>query len=163
MVFKNIGVQWVKYTGTGEREPMPFEALLGVSYKLEHMPLRFNFTATNLEHPRLFFIDPNAEPQFDLSGQEIPQKKRVADQIFGHFVFGGEFLLSKSFNIRFGYNHLRRATLRAENRAGLSGFSFGAGLRIYRFNIDYGYAHFHAIGGSHTFTLSTDIDGWRKK
>ena len=162
ILFQNIGVQWQKYTGSSQREALPFEVQAGVSYKLKHMPLRFSATATNLEHPRLIYQDPDPEPVFDLSGEEIKPKSRVGDNIFGHFVFGAEFLISKHFQVRFGYNHLRRTELRAQNKAGLAGFSGGLGIMISQVSLDYSYVHFHAIGGTHSFTLSTSIDRFKK-
>jgi len=102
-------------------------------------------------------VDPDPEPEFDLSGNEIIPKKRIGDKIFRHFVFGTEFLISKHVNLRAGYNHMRRAELRSEGRAGVSGFSFGAGIMVKKFNIDYAFTKFHAIGGSHHFGVGTNI------
>lgn len=162
LVFKNMGVQLSTYTPTGQREPLPFEIQTGLSYKLKYMPLRFSVTATNLEHPQLVYVDPNPEPQYDLSGNLIVPKKQIVDKVFRHFVFGGEFLLGKSLRLRGGYNHLRRQELRSEGRAGMSGFSLGAGIRVYKFRFDYGYSNFHAIGGMHQFSLSSNIGRFRK-
>ena len=163
IVFKNIGLQLTKYTPTGEREPIPFEAQAGISYKLEHMPLRLSITTVNLETPNLVYTDPNTEPQFDLSGEEIKVKKRTGDKIFRHFVFGTEFLISKHVNLRAGYNHLRRQELRSENRAGLAGFSFGFGIKTNKFNLDYGYSNFHAAGGLHHFSVGTNLNTFSKR
>ena len=158
LVFKNMGVQLQKFTATGKREPLPFELQAGVSYKLKYMPLRLSITAINLEHPRLFYKDPNPEPQFDLAGNEIKPKNNTVNDIFSHFVFGAEFLIGKNINIRAGYNHQRRVELRSLNKAGISGFTFGAGVQLLKFRLDYAYAHFHAVGGTHNLTLSMNID-----
>lgn len=164
MVFKNIGFNLSRRNlPDGVTASLPFQMQMGISHKLEHMPLRFSVTATNLQNPNLIYSDPDAEPQFDLSGELIEEKKPVMDNIFRHFIFGGEFLLSKSFNVRAGYNHLRRQELRSSNRAGLSGFSFGAGIKVSRIRIDYGVSVFHAIGSSHHFSVATDLGSWKKK
>jgi hypothetical protein len=162
IVAKNMGIQISKYTPTGMREPLPFELQAGVSYKLQYMPMRFSVVATNLEHPNLIYMDPNSEPVFDLSGNEIKPKKRTGDKIARHFVFSTEFLLGKNLRLRGGYNHLRRQELRSEGRSGLSGFSLGVGLRVMRIRIDYGYSNFHAIGGTHHFSLATNLGRFKK-
>lgn len=164
MAFKHIGFNLTRYTlPAGQNANLPFEAQLGVSYKLEHMPMRFSATLVKINHPNLIYEDPDAEPQFDLSGEPIEEPSNFADNLFRHFVFGTEFILSPNFQIRAGYNHLRRQELRAANRGGLSGFSFGAGIKILKFRFDYGYSAFHAIGGTHNFTLSTAIGNFTKK
>lgn len=162
LVMRNIGFQLTRYNPTGDREPLPFEVQLGISKKLKHMPLRFSVTATNLEHPQLIYEDPDAEPEFDLSGNEIEPKKQIGDKIFRHFVFGAEFLISKHVNLRAGYNHMRRAELRSEGRAGLSGVSLGAGIKVSKFNIDYAFTKFHAVGGMHHFGIGTNIGSFKK-
>ena len=162
LVMRNIGFQLTRYLPDGSREAIPFEVQAGISKKLKHMPLRFSVTATNLEHPQLIYEDPNPEPQFDLSGNPIEPKKRVGDKIFRHFVFGAEFLISRHVNLRAGYNHMRRAELRSEGRGGLSGFSFGAGVKVSKFNIDYAFTKFHSIGGSHHFGIGTNFGAFKK-
>jgi hypothetical protein len=164
MVFKNMGFNLTKWNVNSEQStPLPFEIQIGVSHKLEHMPLRFSISTVNLETPKLIFFDKDAPPEYDLSGELIVKKFPVADNIFRHFVFGGEFLLSKGFNIRAGYNHMRRQELRSLNRGGLAGFSFGAGIKIKMFRLDYALSSFHAVGPTHHFMVSTNIGSFKKK
>ena len=156
LTMRNLGVQLSTYTEAGVREPLPFEIIAGVSQKLRYMPLRFSITATNLDHPRLIYKDPNPEPQFDLAGNPIEPPNQTADLIFRHFVFSGEFLFGQFLRIRGGYNHLRRQELASQNRAGMSGFSLGAGLRINRIAFDYGFASY-GVGNPffiHQFSLT---------
>lgn len=160
LVMKNMGAQLTTYTGSGGREPLPFEIQMGISNKLKYMPLRFSLTATNLEHPNLIFDNPDDVPEVDLSGNEVEQSSNLVDNIFRHAVFSGEFLLGRAVRLRGGYNHLRRQELRSEDRAGLSGFSLGFGLRISRIAIDYGYASFGAASAfnNHQFSLRLDLN-----
>lgn len=163
MVFKNIGFNLSKWeTPEGLNTPLPFEVQIGISQKLEHMPLRFSITTTNLQTPKLIYYDKDAPVQLDLSGDTIVTKFPVFDNIFRHFVFGTEFLLSKGFNLRAGYNHIRRQELRSQNRGGISGFSFGVGIKVKMFRFDYALSSFHAIGPTHQFSLSTNIGKFRK-
>lgn len=142
LVVRNMGGQLSTYVPGGRREPLPFEIIAGISNKLRYMPMRFSLTATNLDHPRLLFIDPDAPPELDLAGNVVRQGSRIPDQIFRHFVFSTEFLLGEFLRLRAGYNHLRRQELRPENRGGMTGFSLGAGIRTRRFALDYGFASY---------------------
>ena len=159
LVFKNIGTQFSTYTGTGGREPLPFEIVAGISNKLKYMPLRFSVTFTQLEHPNLIFNDPNRVPEFNLDGTEVKPPNQTADRIFRHFVFGAEFLLGKSLRLRAGYNHLRRQELKSDNRGGFTGFSLGAGIRGRRFAFDYGYTSYgvNSVFNVHQLSLTLNF------
>lgn len=165
LVMRNLGTQLTTYTNTGGREPLPFEIIAGVSNKLKYMPLRFSITLTNLEHPNLIYEDPNAVPQVDLGGNEIPTRNQLPDKIFRHFVFSTEFLLGKVLRLRAGYNHLRRQELRSANRGGLTGFSLGAGIRASKFAFDYGFSSYGISNAfqTHQFSLSVDLNKSSKK
>ena len=159
-VFKNVGTQLTKYTSTGAKEPFPFQMQAGISYKLKYMPMRFSVTVHNLQKPVLIFTDPTKEPETDFNGNPIPEKKRIGEKIARHFIFGTEFYLGKNLRLRAGYNHFRRQELRSEGRAGLAGFSLGAGIRISKFRLDYGYGGYHAVGGTHQFSVSTNLSSF---
>jgi hypothetical protein len=148
LVLKNIGYQVKSFTGH-EAEPLPFDAQLGFTYKPEHMPLRFSLTAHHLQNFNLAYTDTAFIAQ--------QEKKSVADEIARHLVVGGEFLLSKNFAVRAGYNHMRRRELRLENAGGAAGFSIGAMLRIKAFQLDYAWATYHIAGGSNHFSVSTSL------
>ncbi len=164
MVFKNIGFNLTKWeTPEGVNTPLPFEIQIGISQRLKHMPLRFSLTTTNLQTPNLIYYDKDAPPQVDLSGDTIKTKYPFFDNVFRHTVFGTEFLITKGFNLRAGYTHMRRQELRSLNRGGLSGFSFGVGIKVKMFRLDYALSSFHAVGPTHQFTLSTSVGSFRKK
>ncbi|MBC5773849.1 type IX secretion system protein PorQ [Pontibacter sp. KCTC 32443] len=155
LVFKNIGYQ-VKAFNDGERQNMPFDAQLGASYKPEHMPVRLSVTAHHLYQFDVVYLDPNAKGRLDANGNEIKEEKTVGDKIARHFVVGSEFIFSKNFQVRAGYNHLRRKELRLENASGGAGFSLGAMLRVRAFELNYSSAFYHPSGASHYITISTD-------
>lgn len=155
LVFKNVGYQVKAFDG-GERAAMPFDAQLGASFKPEHMPVRLSLTAHHLYQFDVVYLDPNAPGQLDADGNEVKEKAKVGDKIARHFVVGTEFLFSKNFQVRAGYNHLRRRELRLDNAVGGAGFSLGAMLRIRTFELNYGSAFLHPSGGSHYITVSTD-------
>jgi hypothetical protein len=156
LVLKNIGYQFKTYAGT--RESLPFEIQLGLSIKPKHMPLRISIAAHDLQRWNFRYINTAVPPQIDIStGEEIIKKMPVSEEIARHFIFGGELLLSKNFNIRFGYNHQRRKEMSVAVQRGFVGFSYGVGLRISKFNISYGRAAYSIAGASNTFTIQTNL------
>lgn len=152
-VAKNIGYQFKTYTPAGTRSPLPFELQVGISKKLEHLPLRLSLTGIHLDKPKLVYTDPEADVETDLNGDPVPVKKNTVDKVFRHVVIGGEFLVGKAGALRFGYNHMRRSELKTAGRGGFSGFSVGVGIHVKRFSFDYAYSGYHVIGGSHAIGL----------
>jgi hypothetical protein len=168
LVIRNIGTQITTYAGT--REPLPFGIEAGVSLKPEHAPLRFSLVAHNLQKFDLSHINPHArEKIISLETQEeIPQKVTFGTKVLQHCIIGTEFLISKSVNIRLGYNSLRRSemalsTRSNNNKQGMVGFSFGMGVRINRFHLSYGRSSYHLANAINQFSVVTNLGDFRKK
>lgn len=164
-VVKNIGRQWSSYSG--HKEKLPFEIQIGFSKKPKHIPFRFSLTYENLEKWDLTYEDP-ANPTLTtdpLTGDPIKQKKFniFGDKLMRHIVIGGEFILTKNFFLRAGYNYQRRKELMIPEKRGMDGFSFGAGLRIYKFHISYARAVYHLAGASNNLSISFDINSFYQK
>jgi len=162
LALRNIGFQISAFAGS-DREPLPFDLQIGVAKRIPHTPFRLTLTGVELTRPNLVVEDPNAAPQFDLSGKPIPPPNRTADNIFRHMVFGLEVLIGKKQNIqlRVGYNHRRRQELKpAEQGFGLAGFSLGFGVRISRFFLDYSFNSYSAAGALHQFSVSFLINSF---
>ena len=163
LVVKNIGRQWKVYNSV--HEPLPFEIQLGFSKKLSHAPFRLNLTATHLEKWNLAYTDPNALTVDPITNTPIVKKKLpvFGDKLARHIVFGGEILLSKNFHLRVGYNYERRQEMKLEGHSGITGFAFGFGLRVSKFNLSYAYARYHMAGGPNHFTISTNFSDFYSK
>lgn len=160
LVFKNIGTQFSPYDEEGMSEPLPFEIQAGISKRLRYLPLRFSVIYRYLDRWNVLYEDPNAESgilQLDGTVQERSASSIWLDNFFRHFVFNAELLLGKqqNFILRTGYNHLMRKELAVNNYGSLSGFSFGFGMKVRRFRVDYGRGVYHLAGGSHHFSIST--------
>ncbi len=165
-VIKNIGRQWKPYV-QGNREKLPFEMQIGISKKPKHVPFRFSVIYENLEKWDLTYENP-ANPTLTtdpLTGDPIKQNKYkvFGDKLMRHIVIGGEFLITKNFFLRGGYNYQRRKELMIPDKRGMDGFSFGFGLRIYKFHLSYGRAVYHIAGASNTFSVSFDINSFYSK
>ena len=125
--------------------------------------MRLSLTAHHLYQFDVVYLDPNTEGQLDANGNEVKEEKKLGDKIARHFVVGTEFIFSKNFHARAGYNHLRRKELRLDSNSGGAGFSLGLMLRVRAFELNYGSAFFHPSGGSHYITLSTDTGTFLKR
>jgi len=165
LVLRNAGFQ-VKPYHEGHREPLPFEILLGFSQKLRHAPFRFSLVAHNLQKPDLSYKDPAKNSgDFDpITGDPLPENKweKFADNFMRHMIFGIEFIPLDNFYIRAGYNYQRRQELKISNRTAMVGFSWGFGIRISKFHLNYGRASYHLAGASNHFSISTDISSFSR-
>ncbi|HAN76412.1 MAG TPA: hypothetical protein DCQ31_00895 [Bacteroidales bacterium] len=157
LVIKNAGFQLLKFASTSET--LPFDIRLGVSKKLKHAPFRLHMAVSHLTNTNLLY-----ESVFDqnnsLLNAEKVEKSKVAkafDFTFRHFSGGVEFEASKNFSLFAGYNHKRRKELAMPGISGLTGFSFGTGIRIKRFNFSYALSKYHTASAMHQFSISGKI------
>jgi len=150
ILLRNIGTQLTTYNGT--REPLPFEAAVSYARLLEHAPLRLFVTFENLQDPAIAFVNP-ARAQIDPDGNEIPETIRLYDHVFRHIITGAEIFPRKRFRLRIGYNFRRAAELGLEDIHFSSGLSYGFGLRLNKFTLDYAYGQYHFAGNVHHLGL----------
>jgi len=158
--FKNVGTQFKSYTSDNS-EPLPFDLQAGISKRVEHTPFLFSLVLHDLYRWDIRYDDPNAQTTTSIlldSSQQSKIKTYTADKIFLHTIIGTEIYFGKSFRISIAYNHQRRQELAFENRKGLAGFSFGAGLRINRFRFDYGRSIYNIVDGVNHLSLSVNLD-----
>lgn len=111
----NIGTQVSTYAGL--REPLPFNLQLGISKKLERLPLTLHIAFHNLSRDR---------------------EGRNFFYAFNDFSIGGEFQLGKAIRLRFGLENQKRRELKTSTGQGMAGFSFGLGVNLQKFTFDYG-------------------------
>jgi hypothetical protein len=80
-----------------------------------------------------------------------------------HLVIGGEFIITKNFFLRGGYNYQHRKELKVPEKRGMTGFSFGFGFRVYKFHFSYARAVYHLAGASNNFSISFNLNSFAKK
>jgi hypothetical protein len=165
VVIKNVGRQWTTYAGT--KEKLPFEIQIGLSKKPKHVPFRLSLVYENVEKWDLTYVDP-ANPvltEDPLTGEPIKQNKFKiwGDKFMRHMVIGGEFIITKNFFLRGGYNYQHRKELQVPEKRGMTGFSFGFGFKVYKFHFSYGRAAYHLAGASNNFSISFDINSFYPK
>jgi hypothetical protein len=150
---RNLGTVTRSYTD--EDEKMPMQVQVGLTYKFKHAPFRLGLMLNNLQVWDLTYVDPNADVSIDpTTGEPIVDKVTFAEKALMHVVPNVEILLSQNFMLRMGYDYRRRQELAIAGKPGLSGFSFGAGLRVSKLHVSYAFAQFNPAGASNTITLS---------
>ncbi len=158
LVFRNIGSQIVPYY-EGNFEPIPFEIVAGITQKLRHAPFAFSITAHQLQRPDLTYTFENGQVDKNISSDQKRSKIDIfGDQVMRHLIAGVEFNPTKNFFLRTGYNYQRRKEMTISSKTGMVGFSFGFGIKISKFTIDYGRASYHLAGASNHFSVSLNLD-----
>ena len=164
-VIRNLGAQFKGYY-SDHREPLPFELQLGISQRLQHAPFRFSFTAHQLQSPDMLYEVPEKEESTDFFGQSTKEQTKLekfGDGVMRHMIVGVEFLPFQGFSLRAGYNYQRRQELKVDERLGMVGFSWGVGIKLKRFQLNYGKAAYHLAGGTNHFSISTNFSDFKKK
>jgi hypothetical protein len=149
LVVRNMGTQLTTYAESG-REPVPFEVQLGLSQQLQHAPFRLSLVIQHLESRLGDGMNDEGEARHGIS--------LYADELMRHIVLGVECLPFKGLVLRGGYNYQRRQEMKAPARTGMVGFSWGAGIHVSRFHIDYARSRWHLAGASNHFAISVDLN-----
>lgn len=163
LLLRNMGGALKTYSGEGGGR-MPFELAAALSQKVPHTPFRFMVEFPNLQKWDLNYDDPFA--QVDMTtGQRKTLGKTASffDNLARHVVIGMEATLFKGLYARVGYNYDRGKNMSTTDKPGTVGFSWGLGLRLYKFNISYARSAHHLVGSPNYLSLSIDIDAIQKK
>lgn len=162
LVVRNIGFQ-INQFRKGNDEPLPFDIVLGASYKLENAPFRLSVVANNLQRFDLTYE--SMLPAYALSLQEDAQEEGLGeklsdagDKLMRHMIFGLEFLPSQNFSFSIGYNYRRRQEMSVESRLSTVGLSWGFGFKISRFHLNYGRSNYHLAGAPNHISISTSLN-----
>jgi len=153
---KNFG--FLKQNFKGANTPvLPLDLRVGLTFKPKYMPIRFSGTIHHLNRFDMVYNDPDLFFTYNLDGTRITRKVGVVEKLARHVSLGAELLLHKNFRILLGYDHLRRQELRLHDAGGLAGFSFGAWLKVKRFEISYGRAQYTPGFGSSSLSLVMNL------
>lgn len=147
IVLKNMGFTWDNYSTTESTE-LPFDAQAGVTFKPEHMPLRFSVTAFNLNKADATYYDAR------LGGNKPGSFARV----LSHVNFAFEILLHRHVSLMAGYNYFLHQALKLENGGAGAGISVGLAASIKSFDLAISRAGYVAGSAGYTFTLSKNIE-----
>jgi len=112
------------------KESLPMSLRLGVTKKLEHLPLELSL---NLN---------------DLNVYESDIWERL-----GKFSIGGEFTLSDMLRLRLGYENELHKDLKTESVDNFAGVSLGFGLLWNDYRFDYSFSSMGALGSVNRFGI----------
>lgn len=155
LVARNIGTQITTYYNEGQREKIPFNLQAGISNRLKYAPI---ILSLNMQHINNWLLGDVESNNGDENTNFWESNENFGKQLMRHLVWGVEILPSENFILRAGYNYQRRQELKYDERLSTVGFSFGFGLNIKRFRLDYGISRFHLAGSSNLFSLSININ-----
>ncbi len=152
LTFKNIGFQLKPYTD-GNREKLPFEIQLAVAQKFEKAPFGITLSLNDLQS---FNVYNDTEEKSSLIDGRTTQEStisKIGNELMSHVAIGVQVIPSKYFFIMGGYNFRRRNDLKVGDTSGMTGFSFGFGLRLKYFELNYARATYHVGQGSNHIAL----------
>lgn len=155
LVVRNAGTQFKSYHGTLER--LPLRIVAGMSYRLEHVPVKFYTTVDNLQRWQLAYNNPS-DQTVDLNGNVFNNKPRFFNNLMRHVVIGAELFPDSGFSIRAGYNFKRGQELKLKETRTFAGLSAGFGLKVRRFKLNYAFSKYHPATDTHTFSLTIDLN-----
>lgn len=149
---KNLGFPISSYV-QGQHLKLPVDVRVGVSYKPEHMPVRFHVAARNLR---------GEEADFFISDQgQIQEDNSTGEKVFRRLVWGAEILAHENFHLRMGYNHLLRKEFAVPSGNGLCGFSGGFRFRVKKFELSYSRMFYQIASGTNLVGVVTNINQLR--
>jgi len=161
MILRNAGVQLATYNST--REPLPLELKFGFSTRFEHVPLRLSLMLDNLQQWDLTYNDPNNITRDPITGEVVVEEESWINNAMRHVVFAAEVAPSKNFNLQLGYSFRRSYEMAIPTRRSSAGLTFGIGLRISKFRINYANTNMNVAGRMNHFGITTALDNFKKK
>lgn len=160
LVLRNAGTQLKGYyrNEDGQHyEALPFEIQAGITKKLNHAPFRLSLTLHNLQRFNLNYLSSDLLIENATATNDIS----FVDMAFRHAIFGVEFVPGKNFYLAASYNHRRHSELKMPGFKSAAGFSFGGGLKIYKFNVGFGTSTFQAGNVAYQFSIATSLDRFK--
>ncbi len=155
LAVRNLGTQITTYAGL--RESLPFEVSLGVSQRLDNVPIRWHLTLDNLQEWPIARSNP-ARVTSDLEGNQTEEKVGFINQVIRHTIFGVELFPEGGFNIRLGYNFRRAEELRIVEQRNFSGLSAGVSIKMKKMRFSYTHAKYASAANSNFLGLQIDLN-----
>lgn len=162
MTFKNIGTQLKSYyqeqDGSQHREALPFEIQLGMSKKFQHAPIRLSATLHHLHRWHIADYHAHLSQKTSIDGTVKEEKISWLDMAFRHAIIGVEFLPTDHFYLSLGYHHRRHQEMGIEGYKSMAGFSFGGGIKLYKFQVGFGMTQYQAKNYAYQFSITTNLN-----
>lgn len=135
IAMRNVGAQLSKFDEKNEH--LPFDLDIGFTKGMDHAPIRFSVTMTDL-----------TRWSKDYYYNEDGKKPSAGRIFFNHFVAGVDIVPSENVYFAIGYNARRAYELKAAGSSHWAGFSVGGGLKLKKFKLSLSYAKYHVAASS---------------
>lgn len=143
---RNAGFMLADYS-PGNSTELPLDVQVGTTFKPEHMPIRFSFTAYRLAEPEAYHDS--------LSGNPEPS---AFDQVFRHLNLAAEILVHRNVDLLVGYNYGIHQELKLEDHGGMAGLSLGFSVHIKAFEFTFSRSTYATGVAGYAFSLSQDLN-----
>ncbi len=158
LTLKNAGFQFKGYhsiDGHQHRETLPLDLQLGISQGFKKAPLRFSMTIHNLQRWDLSYQQ--NDNIIENTGVTPSKTSQFFDMLFRHTIFSVEVFPTKNMYLVVAYNHRRRAEMAVEGKRSAAGFSFGGGLKLYKFHLGVSVVPYQTGNLTYNVTFSTSL------
>jgi hypothetical protein len=152
----NLGKVYKRYTGLSN-DSLPFNILMGISYKPEMAPIRVSLTAHHLNRWDIVYNDPDKPTKVDDQGKPITKKTKNAERLMRHFNFALEILPAKFMTLWLGYNYLMSRELSLTDGISTAGISLGGKIKYEFIEAAYTHTIIHKAGGMNVLSLNLDL------
>lgn len=143
VAMNNLGRQVKTFHEDGVAESLPFNLMAGVTMGLEHAPVRFSLTLTDLTRWKSSYW-------YTQSGESIDFGRKLLN----HLVLGLDVLPTQSTYLSVGFNARRAYELKQAGGSHGTGLTFGGGLRLSTFKLGFSYAKYSLSASSLMFNLA---------
>jgi hypothetical protein len=159
LALRNVGWQlkgFYTLEGGQQREQLPLNLEVGISYRVKHAPLRFSMTIHNMQRWNLNYEVTNAP-------QDEQTDVKWYDMMFRHTVFALDIIpKSERFYLTLSYNHRHRAEMQLKDQRSFAGFAVGAGVRIKMLRFGFALSQYTKSNLTYQASLSFDINSMLK-
>ncbi len=151
IAISNFGFQLNGFNSIQNKNSLPFNVVVGGSFKPEHMPFRFNLALQHLNRSVSGEI---------MAGRRVNgtwEEPALVEKLLRPVVLGTEFILNKHLYLLAGYNVMIRQDLRFNGSGGGAGLSAGIKLKVRSFAFTYAHAFHHVSGGLNHFSIQGNM------
>lgn len=154
LAFRNVGMSVANYRsldGQQSIDMLPWNIELALVKGFKHAPIRISMTAHNWQRWNLGYTDDTVAA----NEKSINKAASFFDMLFRHTIFNLEILPTKNIYLLVSYNHRRQMEMNVNDYKTAAGLSFGAGIKVYKFHIDAGFAQYQVGRFSFHATFTT--------
>ncbi len=158
---KNMGFMTSRYSQTVPREPVPFDLQMSAVKQFEHIPLRLIATIHNFYEWNVAYNNPADVVSSALSNTPVDTTIHSAsfgENLFRHFIFAAELTLAKKLTLTASYNYERRQEMKLAEMPGSTGFAFGLGLELNKFQVHYARSYYSIAGAYNELSITMKLN-----